>query len=66
MKVDEADVMVGVGVVLMCVALWALGGWPAALALVGALLVGSGLILAINRRQAPAVGQQRQQQRRRA
>lgn len=64
MKADAEDVMVGLGVVLLLVALWALGGWPAAMALVGALLVGSGLIMAINRRQAPTAGQQ--QQRRRA
>lgn len=64
MKLDAEDVMVGLGVTLMCVALWALGGWPAAVALVGAILVCSGLIMAINRRQAPTAGQQ--QQRRRA
>lgn len=59
MKLDIEDVMVMLGVTLMCVALWALGGWPAALALVGAILVCSGLILAINRRQAPAAPRRR-------
>lgn len=58
MKLDAEDVMVGVGVTLMCVALWALGGWPAAVALVGLVLLCAGLILAVSRRSAPPAGQQ--------